>query len=120
MSQLSALVPMLPVLIPAFLVTVGWMVVLARHSGIRWRMVLLAASLAVFFLSITIGLARYQQFGLNIRLSQDLVVMGQLAERLTNAVSIIKLGAVALVVHLLLAAWALTQAGNDGNGRPAS
>ncbi|HEY1083994.1 MAG TPA: hypothetical protein VGE29_17155 [Prosthecobacter sp.] len=119
MSPLPALVPMLPVLIPAVLVTVGWMVVLARRSGMHRRMALLAASLAVFFLSITIGLARYRQFGLNIRLSHDLVVMGQLAERLTNAVLIIKLGAVALVVHLLLAAWALTQACNDRNGRSA-
>jgi hypothetical protein len=103
---------MLPVLVPAVFVTVGWIIVLGKRCGTRWRMALLTASFAVFFLSIGIGLARYHQFGSNVRLSQDFVVLGQLNEKLRNAVSVIELGVATTVLHLLLAACAFKRTGD--------
>jgi hypothetical protein len=108
---MPALTPILPVLIPSILVTMGWIIVLGKRCGMRWRMALLTASFAVFFLSIGIGLARYHQFGINVRLSHDFVVLKQLNEKLINAVSVIELGVAATVLHLLLAACAFKRVG---------
>lgn len=114
---MPALIPMLPVLIPAMVVTFGWIVLLRKGSGMPWRMALLTASLAVFLLSIAIGLARYHQFGTNVRLSHNFVVLEQLSEMLRSAVSIIKLGVGAMVLHLLLAAWVFKNAGDCGRSK---
>lgn len=107
----------LPVLIPAVVVTLGWVALLEERSRTRWRMALFSASLAVFFLSLSLGIYRYQQFGINVRIHHAFVVEERLAEKLRSAVSIIELGVVTLVLHLLLAAWNFKREGDQRGPR---
>lgn len=101
---------MLPVLIPASAVTCGWIIVLVKRLGLRWRMALLSASFAVFFLSISVGLFRYHLFGTVHATYRDPNLQEQLTEKLKNAVQLIELGVAMTVLHLLLAAWAFKRA----------
>ncbi len=105
---------MLPVLIPASVVTCGWIIVVVRRPALRWRMALLTASLAVFFLSISIGLFRYHVFGINRQSPHDFDIQEQLTEQLRNAVQIIELGVAMATIHLLLAAWVFKRADDSG------
>ncbi len=99
----------LPVLIPSFVVTIGWIIVLLRPPKLRSRMALLTASLSVFFFSLCIGLVRYRLFGTNLP-SNDFVVLQQLTEQLKSAVLIVEVGVAMTVLHLLLAAWVFNRA----------
>ena len=115
---MSALLPMLPVLIPASVVTCGWIIVLLKRLGLRWRMALLSASFAVFFLSIGVGIARYHQIGIKVRLPRDFAVLEEINQKLRSAVAVIESGVVATVLHLLLAACAFKQAGDHRRLKP--
>lgn len=101
---MSSWTPSLPVLIPAVIVTVGWLIALKKQAALRWRMALFTASLAVYFLGIALGLARYHMFGLEVHIARDFEAMHQLYPDLVGAVSMLKVSTLALVVHLLLAA----------------
>lgn|GEM_PF-2474662 len=104
---------MLPVLIPAVVVTVGWLVVLKKQPGHRWRMALLTASLAVFFLGISLGIVRYHQFGINVGRWGSIETAVQLHESLQEVVMVFKVSVVALMVHLTLAALAFEKAATN-------
>jgi len=109
---------LLPVLIPAIAVTVGWIITLVKRLGLRWRMALVSASFAVFFLSIGVGIARYYQIGVKVRLPRDPVVLEELNQKLRNAVAVIEFGVVVTVLHLLLAACAFKQASDHRRLKP--
>lgn len=66
-------------------------------------MALFTASLAVFFLGAALSLIGYRKFSSDINVARGLDVMNELYPNLVEAVSMLKVSALALGAHLLLA-----------------